>query len=159
MKKEQNTNPFDLMRVNEGKDNLQEYPLYPESEDIYNRFKEEPGLDPEDTSKTKTSTRNDELTSEIEEEIGKDNLGSDLDVPGSELDDEQELIGSEDEENNYYSLGGDDHNDLDEDKDELQTRKALPDALMSYQSKQPMDFQVTGKKPLKQDVINILQNQ
>jgi len=59
------------------------------------------------------------LTSEIEEEIGKDNLGSDLDVPGSELDDEQELIGSEDEENNYYSLGGDDHNDLDEDKDEL----------------------------------------
>jgi hypothetical protein len=119
MKKELNTNPFDLMRVNEGKDNLEEYPLYPESEDIYNRFKEEPGLDPEDTSKTKTSTGNDELTSEIEEEIGKDNLGSDLDVPGSELDDEQELIGSEDEENNYYSLGGDDHNDLDEDKDEL----------------------------------------
>jgi len=104
MKKEQNTNPFDLMRVNEGKDNLEEYPLYPESEDIYN---------------TKTSTGNDELTSEIEEGIGKDNLGSDLDVPGSELDDEQEMIGSEDEENNYYSLGGDDHNDLDEDKDEL----------------------------------------
>jgi len=29
------------------------------------------------------------------------------------------MIGSEDEENNYYSLGGDDHNDLDEDKEEL----------------------------------------
>ena len=40
--------------------------------------------------------------------------GDDLDVPGSELDDQQESIGSEDEENNYYSLGGDDHNDLDE---------------------------------------------
>jgi hypothetical protein len=31
------------------------------------------------------------------------------------LDDENENIGSEDEENNYYSLGGDDHEDLDED--------------------------------------------
>ena len=30
-----------------------------------------------------------------------------LDVPGSELDDAQEEIGSEDEENNYYSMGGD----------------------------------------------------
>ena len=35
-------------------------------------------------------------------------------MPGSELDDEQEQIGNEDEENNYYSLGGDDHNDLEE---------------------------------------------
>jgi hypothetical protein len=42
--------------------------------------------------------------------------GSDLDIPGAELDDEQESIGSEDEENNYYSLGGDDHENLDEDK-------------------------------------------
>jgi len=30
--------------------------------------------------------------------------------------DEQEKNGSEDERNNYYSLGGDGHNDLDEDK-------------------------------------------
>ena len=29
--------------------------------------------------------------------------GKDLDVPGSELDDDQEVIGNEDEENNYYS--------------------------------------------------------
>ena len=42
--------------------------------------------------------------------------GADLDVPGSELDDQQENVGSEDEENNYYSLGVDNHNDLDEDK-------------------------------------------
>jgi hypothetical protein len=34
------------------------------------------------------------------------------------LDDRQEFIGSEDEENNYYSLGVDDHNDLEEDKGE-----------------------------------------
>ena len=35
--------------------------------------------------------------------------GKDLDVPGSEDDDENEEIGEEDEENNYYSLGGDAH--------------------------------------------------
>jgi hypothetical protein len=40
----------------------------------------------------------------------------DLDIPGAELDDKQEEIGSEDEENNYYSIGGDNHNDLEEDK-------------------------------------------
>lgn len=35
----------------------------------------------------------------------------DSDVPGAELDDKQEEIGSEDEENNYYSLDGDNHDD------------------------------------------------
>jgi hypothetical protein len=39
----------------------------------------------------------------------------DLDIPGAELDDENEMIGSEDEENNAYSLGGDNHEDLEED--------------------------------------------
>lgn len=38
----------------------------------------------------------------------------DLDIPGSELDDDKEEIGSEDEENNSYSLGGDNHEDLEE---------------------------------------------
>lgn len=33
--------------------------------------------------------------------------GEDLDVPGSELDDENENIGEEDEENNYYSRSDD----------------------------------------------------
>lgn len=37
--------------------------------------------------------------------------GRDLDVPGSELDDAREDVGSEDEENNPYSLGGDAHED------------------------------------------------
>ena len=43
-----------------------------------------------------------------------DFTGSELDVPGSEDDDAQEQIGSEDEENNSYSLGSDRHSDLDE---------------------------------------------
>lgn len=33
--------------------------------------------------------------------------GSSLDVPGADADDANESIGEEDEENNYYSLGGD----------------------------------------------------
>jgi len=40
-----------------------------------------------------------------------DMAGEDLDVPGAELDDENEAIGSEDEENNSYSIGGDAHED------------------------------------------------
>ncbi|MEX2235183.1 MAG: hypothetical protein WD824_23675 [Cyclobacteriaceae bacterium] len=40
-----------------------------------------------------------------------DMAGKDLDIPGAELDDENEAIGSEDEENNSYSLGGDAHED------------------------------------------------
>lgn len=43
-----------------------------------------------------------------------DFTGKDLDIPGSELDDENEEIGSEDEENNSYSIGGDNHEDLEE---------------------------------------------
>jgi hypothetical protein len=44
------------------------------------------------------------------------NEGQNLDIPGAELDDDAEMIGEEDEENNYYSLGGEDHEDLEEDQ-------------------------------------------
>ncbi len=44
--------------------------------------------------------------------------GADLDVPGSAADDADELIGEEDEENNYYSLGGDLHESQEENKGE-----------------------------------------
>ena len=54
-----------------------------------------------------------------EKDFDDDETGNDLDVPGSELDDELESIGSEDEENNYYSLGGDDHHDLDEEHEDF----------------------------------------
>lgn len=45
-----------------------------------------------------------------------DVTGDDLDVPGAEADDANEDIGEEDEENNYYSLGGDAHENLEEDQ-------------------------------------------
>lgn len=44
-----------------------------------------------------------------------DFAADDLDIPGSEQDDAQEQLGSEDEENNSYSVGGDRHDDLEED--------------------------------------------
>jgi len=43
--------------------------------------------------------------------------GQDLDVPGTELDDEAENVGEEDEENNIYSLGGDRHENMEQEHD------------------------------------------
>jgi len=70
------------------------YPTYPPVEDLYAQSKEEEEIDPELISNLKG-----------------DGFSDNLDVPGSELDNTQEEIGSEDEENNYYSLGGDNHDD------------------------------------------------
>ena len=66
-----------------------------------------------DTTATEADLTADDLIALGAEEAvdGKteDLAGADLDVPGSEDDDENEEIGEEDEENNYYSLGGDAH--------------------------------------------------
>ncbi|MDP1622676.1 MAG: hypothetical protein Q8M08_10110 [Bacteroidales bacterium] len=96
------------------KTDLEIIPLYPPSEDIYKQAEKEMDLNPEDISKKKAP--NEEEGTLNEKNFEDDMSGDDLDVPGSELDDQQEKVGSEDEENNYYSLGGDNHNDLDEDK-------------------------------------------
>jgi hypothetical protein len=50
--------------------------------------------------------------------LNRDMAGEDLDVPGSGADDDNERIGEEDEENNYYSLGGDNHESQEEYKGE-----------------------------------------
>ena len=47
----------------------------------------------------------------------EDYMEMNLDVPGSELDNSEEKIGSEDEENNYWSLGGENHEDLEQSED------------------------------------------
>jgi hypothetical protein len=72
-------------------DQLPGYNLYSASEDIYAKDRKERFSETEDTS-----------------------LDNGLDVPGAELDDAEEVTGGEDEENNYYSLGGDDYSNLDE---------------------------------------------
>lgn len=98
---------------NESKD-LPGYPSYPKDEDIYKQFKEEEEINPDDLTlgKEPNLKPNERNAKDFNEDVS----GSDLDVPGSELDDDMEKIGDEDEENNYYSLGSDNHNDLDEDK-------------------------------------------
>lgn len=74
---------------------------YPANEDIYNQDEELEDVDPEGISGERTIN----IDNNNEWKQNSDKLGNDLDVPGSELDDEQEDIGSEDEENNYYSEG------------------------------------------------------
>ncbi|MBW8682770.1 hypothetical protein [Chitinophaga rhizophila] len=46
--------------------------------------------------------------------FGEETSGRDLDVPGAELDDDNEDIGAEDEENNTYSRGGADNDNMTE---------------------------------------------
>jgi hypothetical protein len=73
---------------------------YPPEEDIFKKSTRKVNIEPEDP---------------VLKIMGDHKLNDDeLDVPGSELDDADEAIGSEDEENNYYSLGGGEHDDLDE---------------------------------------------
>ncbi|TDD74221.1 hypothetical protein [Flavobacterium caseinilyticum] len=88
--------------------------LYPPSEDIYTQFKKESDIDPENISKNKVPVEINNVTELNQKNFEEDVSGADLDVPGSELDDNLEDIGTEDEENNHYSIGGDDHSSLDE---------------------------------------------
>ncbi len=96
------------------KEDLPGYPEYPDSQDIFKKAVEESNINPEDISSEKEPNMNPDALNE--KSFEDDVSGDDLDVPGSELDDKEEAVGSEDEENNYYSLGGDDHEDLEEDK-------------------------------------------
>ena len=90
-------------------------PVYPPGDDIYNKNKKEEDIDPEDTLKNKVPNPGEHGSNE--KDFEDDVSGEDLDIPGAELDDDEEAIGSEDEENNYYSIGGDGHDNLEEDKE------------------------------------------
>lgn len=99
--------------INDRMNNLSGYPSYPASDDIYRKYEEEKDINPEDISKIKESKYS--TGSNNEKDSNDDESGNDLDIPGTEMDDNQEAIGSEDEENNYYSIGGDNHSNLEED--------------------------------------------
>lgn len=114
MKQKENTKDLSKKGLTEkDKTDLPGYPIYPPKDDIYKQDKEEADLNPERLTQRKAP--NEKAGTKNEKSFEDDKSGDDLDVPGSELDDQQESVGSEDEENNYYSLGGDNHNDLDED--------------------------------------------
>ena len=87
----------------------------------------QPGLEKDDDLNLRMGTEADVTDDDLavlnstDAEIGlpqnvtNEDLNTDLDIPGSDLDDENEEIGEEDEENNYYSLGGDRHEAQEED--------------------------------------------
>lgn len=101
-----------------------DYKPYPSKEDIYRRNNQQPMDEDEIQNQRDTEADPREIplhdfdpvirnlidTPEDDdwstENFDTDHSGDDLDVPGSELDDKDEDIGSEDEENNYYSIGG-----------------------------------------------------
>lgn len=93
-------------------EDLPGYPTYPEGEDIYSNLVKEENVDPDQVSERILPDMATESHANPVNDY--DAVGSELDVPGTELDDTQENIGTEDEENNYYSLGGDSHENLDE---------------------------------------------
>lgn len=95
-------NPADLDQIKDAQieKNLENLD-YPANEDIYNQEEKLEDIDPEGISGERIVINNDDH----EWKQNSDKLGNDLDIPGSELDDEQEEIGSEDEENNFYSEG------------------------------------------------------
>ena len=88
------------------------YPLYPATEDMFQSAHEDSDIDPDDITMTKAP--NEKPGAMNEKSFADDAFGGDLDVPGSELDDEREKDGNEDEENNSYSLGADEQTDHDE---------------------------------------------
>lgn len=90
---------------------------YPSKDDIYNKAQKVGEIDPDDLTKTKSPVRIESVESPNEKGFEDNLTGDDLDIPGAELDDAAELTGAEDEENNYYSLGGDNHTDLEEEKE------------------------------------------
>lgn len=90
------------------------YKHYPAKDDIYSREKEETDLDPEDPTHKKAPNEDPEAKNEKD---FKDSMsGDDLDIPGNEQDETSLGEGLEDEENNYYSLGGDDKESNEEDQ-------------------------------------------
>ncbi|KFF04068.1 hypothetical protein [Flavobacterium reichenbachii] len=77
---------------------------YPANEDIYSQEEKLKNINPENINTEKSIDQKEGEWNENSFNTEKDDqTGEDLDVPGSELDDQQENIGSEDEENNYYS--------------------------------------------------------
>jgi len=103
-------------RPGEGKDISEEsdypaYKPYPPDEDIYTKDEQETTIDPEDLSQDRSYPK---TGVKKEDEAEADVSELDLDIPGVDLDDEMESVGSEDEENNYYSITDDNFDDLED---------------------------------------------
>jgi len=83
-----------------------------EKEDLEDAAMNMPTEDDINLRKATLDDTDEEGTPLNEGSFKRDTSGSDLDVPGSEEDDAGEEIGAEDEENNPYSLGGENHDEI-----------------------------------------------
>lgn len=100
MENQQDQKPSNEKEIERNLEDIQ----YPPHEDIYNNEDKLKNINPDNISTENTINQEEELWAENAFKTNETvKLGGDLDVPGSELDDQQENIGSEDEENNYYS--------------------------------------------------------
>ncbi|MEO8962748.1 MAG: hypothetical protein ABI325_12760 [Ginsengibacter sp.] len=77
-----------------------------EKKDLRISANDMPG-DDENLRKAALDSTDEDGTPLNEDSFDKNITGRDLDVPGADLDDDEEKIGEEDEENNDYSLGAD----------------------------------------------------
>jgi hypothetical protein len=76
-----------------------------EKDDLRKSANDMPG-DDENLREAALDSTDDDGASLNEESFKKNVTGTDLDVPGAQLDDANEKIGEEDEENNEYSVAG-----------------------------------------------------
>lgn len=82
-------------------------------DDIYNKHKEMKDTIPEDISSKKVLNEVNDFPKEIDLFNNGDRHG--LDVTGAQLNNADEMIGEEDEVDNYYSITGDNYKELEED--------------------------------------------
>jgi len=87
--------PPKARRDEEDEDNL----ITPLEEDLLDEAGNAPTAEDEDLEEMSLDEPED-----MNETADPIDMGADLDVPGAELDDDEEDIGEEDEENNSYSL-------------------------------------------------------
>ncbi len=78
------------------------YPLYPASEDVFNRGLIVEDIDPDDITKLKAP--NEDPDAPNEKNYFNDITGGDLDIPGDETDELSSGGGIEDEENSFSPM-------------------------------------------------------
>ena len=115
-KKDEQKNLFARQTDDEELTRPEGYPLYPSNDDIYSKYHEEKSIDPDRISLLENSTDDDVFIISDERDFNNDLIDKIIDISESQVGEFQETPDLEDEENTYYSLGGDDHHDLEEDQ-------------------------------------------
>jgi len=108
-KNEFNSNQRLQQDLNEFYRDPEGYPLYPEKEDIYTKFKKEKRIDPEAITQFK---ENGIVGINKEEDFNVESTDSEIDIDESESDNRSESMENDDEENFYSGLVDADNIDI-----------------------------------------------